>query len=72
MGQYSTEASSKGANLLLALTYVARVISSNGSSTRSTQCRRIATRYDKLEANYLAFVKRAAIRVWLRAYELAP
>src|SRR6202521_5124607 len=30
------------------------------------QCRRIATRYDKLAANYLAFVKLAAIRIWLR------
>jgi hypothetical protein len=28
--------------------------------------RRIATRYDKLAANYLAFVKLAAIRIWLR------
>jgi transposase len=33
------------------------------------QCRRIATRYDKLAAKYLAFVKLAAIRIWLRAYE---
>ena len=33
------------------------------------QCRRVATRYDKLAANYLAFVKLAAIRLWLRAYE---
>jgi transposase len=31
------------------------------------QCRRVATRYDKLAANYLAFVKLAAIRLWLRA-----
>ena len=31
------------------------------------QCRRIATRYDKLAANYLAFIKLAAIRIWLRA-----
>ena len=36
------------------------------------QCRRIATRYDKLAANYLAFVKLAAIRIWLRAYEFTP
>jgi transposase len=36
------------------------------------QCRRIATRYDKLAANYLAFIKLAAIRLWLRAYESAP
>jgi transposase len=31
------------------------------------QCRRVATRYDKLAANYLAFVKLASIRIWLRA-----
>ena len=34
-------------------------------------CRRIATRYDKLAANYLAFIKLASIRVWLRVYESA-
>jgi transposase len=33
------------------------------------QCRRIATRYDKLAANYLAFIQLASIRLWLRAYE---
>jgi transposase len=33
------------------------------------QCRRIATRYDKLATNYLAFIKLASIRIWLRAYE---
>jgi transposase len=33
---------------------------------RIKQCRRVATRYDKLAANYLAFIKLAAIRVWLR------
>ncbi len=31
--------------------------------------RRIATRYDKLAANYMAMIKLASIRVWLRAYE---
>jgi transposase len=36
------------------------------------QCRRIATRYDKLAANYLAFIKLASIRIWLRAYEFTP
>ena len=30
-------------------------------------CRRVATRYDKLAANYLAFIKLASIRIWLRA-----
>ena len=29
------------------------------------QCRRVATRYDKLAANYLAFIHLASIRLWL-------
>jgi transposase len=33
------------------------------------QCRRVATRYDKLAANYLAFVKLASIRIRLSANE---
>ena len=36
------------------------------------QCRRVATRYDKLAANYLAFVKLASIRIWLSANESTP
>ncbi|MFC5066572.1 IS5 family transposase [Flaviflagellibacter deserti] len=36
------------------------------------QCRRIATRYDKLAANYLASVKLASIQLWLRTYESTP
>src|SRR6202012_3087049 len=34
-------------------------------------CRRVATRYDKLAANYLAFVQLASIRLWVRANESA-
>ncbi len=33
---------------------------------RIKQCQRVATRYDKLAANYLAFVKLASFRVWPR------
>jgi hypothetical protein len=29
------------------------------------------TRYDKLAANYLAFIQLASIRLWLRVYEFA-
>jgi transposase len=29
------------------------------------QCRRVATRYEKLAANYLAMLTLAAIRLWL-------
>jgi transposase len=36
------------------------------------QCRRIATRYDTLAANYLAFIKLASIRPWMRPYEAMP
>ena len=36
------------------------------------QCGRIATRYGKLAANYLAFIKLASIRLWLRNYESTP
>jgi transposase len=32
-------------------------------------CRRVATRYDKIAANYLAFVQLASIRLWLRVSE---
>jgi transposase len=32
---------------------------------RLKECRRIATRYDKLASSYLAFVHLAAIRLWL-------
>lgn len=31
--------------------------------------RRIATRYDKLAENFLAMVKLASLRLWLRAYD---
>src|SRR5829696_130900 len=34
-------------------------------------CRRVATRYDRLAANYLAFVQLASIRLWLRVNESA-
>jgi transposase len=37
------------------------------------QCRRVATRYDKLAANYLAFIQVAPIRLlWLRVNESTP
>jgi transposase len=36
---------------------------------RIKHCRRVATRNGKLAANYLAFIKLARIRLWLRVYE---
>jgi transposase len=57
--------------LLLALIYIALATWSGGSSTRQ-QCRRAATRYDNLAANYLAFIQLASIRLWLRVNESRP
>ena len=56
---------------VLARTYRARNLVERFFN-RIKQCRRVATRYDKLAANYLAFIKLAAIRIWLRAYESTP
>ena len=36
------------------------------------QFRRIATRYDKLGANFFAFIRLAAVRIWLRSIESTP
>jgi transposase len=36
------------------------------------QCRRVATRFDELAANYLAFIQLASIRLWLRVNECTP
>jgi transposase len=36
------------------------------------QYRRAATRYDKVAANYLAFVKLASTRIWFRADRSTP
>jgi transposase len=47
--------------------FIGPEIWSSGSSTRSN--RRVATRYDKLAANYLAFVQLASIRLRLRVNE---
>jgi transposase len=33
------------------------------------RCRRVETRYDKLAANYLAFIQLASIRLWLHVNE---
>ena len=33
------------------------------------QFRRVATRYEKLGANFFAFVKLASVRIWLRSIE---
>jgi len=72
VSQYSAEAQAKGANLLQPLPVSRAHNLVERFFNMIKQYRRIATRYDKLAANYLAFVKLAAIRIWLRVYESAP
>ena len=62
-------ARSKSASALIS---TERATRSSGSSIRIKQCRHVASRYDKLAANYLAFIKLASIRIWPRVYEFAP
>ncbi len=66
MGKHPAETQSQRPDLLQPL------ISTERFFNKIKQCRRIATRYDKLAANYLAFNKLAAIRIWLRVYEFTP
>jgi transposase len=58
VGQHPTTVYSKRADLL----YRAR----NLVERFFNKIRRVATRYDKLAANYLAFVQLASIRMWPR------
>lgn len=49
---------------------LAEQVASNGSSTRLSNVGMLRTRHDKRAANYLAYIKLASIRVWLRANEV--
>jgi len=71
MGKHSSEAEPSRANLLQRYLYRARNLVERFFN-KIKQRRRIATRYDKHAANYLAFVKLASIRLWLRVYESTP
>ena len=71
MDKHPAQTKSQGADLLQPYLYRARNLIERFFN-KIKQCRRVATRYDKLAANYLAFVKLASIRLWLRAYESTP
>lgn len=68
VGKHPAETEPDRANLLQSL-YRARNLVERFFN--KMQCRRVATRYDKLAANYLAFIKLASIRLWLRINEFA-
>ena len=70
MGEHSAETISQRPDLLQPVPVSRNLIERFFNKIK--QCRRVATRYDKLAANYLAFVKLASTRIWLCANESAP
>ena len=70
MGKHSAETNRKDPICFSPYLYRARNLIERFFN-KIKQCRRVATRYDKLAANYLAFVKLASIRIWLGANEYA-
>ena len=66
-----SQASQAEVKMILQKLYRARNLSERFFN-KIKQCQRVATRFDKLAANYLAFVKLASIRIWLRANESTP
>jgi transposase len=71
VGEHPAKTKSQGTGLLQPLPYRARNLVERFFN-QIKQRRRIATRYDKLAANYLAFIQLASIRLWLRVNESAP
>ena len=71
MGEHSAETKSQRPDLLQPVS-VSRANLIERFFNKIKQCRRVATRYDRLAANYLAFIKLASIRIWLRANEPTP
>jgi transposase len=69
VGNHSAEAKSKRPICVSPYLYRARNLIER-FSTRSNK--RVATRYDQLAVNYMAFIKLASIRIWLRAHESTP
>lgn len=71
MGEHSAETKSQRPYLLRPVS-VSRAKLDRTVLNKIKQCRRVATRYDKLAVNYLAFIRLASIRIWLRANESTP
>jgi transposase len=72
MGEHSAETKSQRPDLLQPVSVSRARNLIERFFNKIKQCRRVATRYDQHAANYLAFVKLASIRIWLRANESTP
>jgi Transposase DDE domain len=72
LGEYPSKSNRKDALSFSPYLYRARNLVERFFN-KIKQCRRVATRYDKLAANYLAFIQLASIRLWLlRINESTP
>ena len=71
MGEHSAETKSQRPICFSPYLYRARNLIER-LFNKIKQCRHVATRHDKFAANYLAFIKLASIRIWLRANEATP
>jgi transposase len=71
MGEHPTTTESQRCALLQSVSVPGRNLVERFFN-KIKQCRRVATRYDKLAANYLAFIQLASIRLWLRVNESTP
>jgi transposase len=71
IGNRSAETKSQRPDLLKPVS-VSRMQSRRTVLQQDQAMSTVATRYDKLAANYLGFVKLPSIRIWLRANESAP
>jgi transposase len=71
MGKYSAETKSQRPDLLQPVS-VSRAQLDRTVLQQDQAVSACRDRYDKLAANYLAFIKIASIRIWLRANESTP
>ena len=69
MGEHPTKAKPQGTYLLQS-SPLPRSQFSGAVFQKIKECRRVAARYDKLAANYLAFIQLASIKLWLRVNEV--
>jgi len=72
LGQPTAEQQSHRTDLLRARISSEPATWSIGFFNQIKQCRWVAKRYDKLAANYLAFIQLASIRLWLCVNESTP
>jgi transposase len=72
VGEHTAQKQSEGPDLLQSPPLQKKRNQVERFFNRIKQCRRIATRYEKLAENFLALIKLASIRIWIGVYESTP